>query len=389
MHSQPALKGYLDLIGKRKVTSLCVGPLSPNIIKSAIECSNERNIPLVLVASRRQLECSEFGGGYVNSWTMADLIEFVARNEGKNIIFERDHGGPWQGKYEIAKKLGVEESMAAAKKSFEADIDAGVQILHIDPTVPINGEILDEKLIQSRLFELYGHISEYARSKNKKVYLEIGTEEQNGSYTDLVEFESFLRRTTEFCDKEKFDRPLFVVIQTGAKVIENRNIGLFERGSRFDKSHLMKNISEASVTAAKFDIFIKEHNADYLAFENLCLRPHIGVAASNVAPEFGYLETKALLFYLQNFGVAGDIERFTDVVVASKTWVKWMQPDSTLKNYDKACLAGHYCYNMSEVVAIRERLEVQMRDRGLDLDENLRRAVKTAIFKYCNAFGMI
>ena len=98
----------------------------------------------------------------------------------------------------------VSESLAVAKRSFEADIDSGFQIIHIDPTIPIGDEELTFDKVLSRLFELYAHAMEYADKKNKKIAIELGTEEQSGGYTDLDALEEFLEKNKpDLFDYEK------------------------------------------------------------------------------------------------------------------------------------------------------------------------------------------
>ena len=48
---------------KRRCTLLGVGPMSLNCVDAAIELANENEIPLLLIASRRQIDSEEFGGG--------------------------------------------------------------------------------------------------------------------------------------------------------------------------------------------------------------------------------------------------------------------------------------------------------------------------------------
>ena len=50
-------------------TLLGVGPMSLNCVDSVIEISNQEKIPLMLIASRRQIDSEDFGGGYVNNWS--------------------------------------------------------------------------------------------------------------------------------------------------------------------------------------------------------------------------------------------------------------------------------------------------------------------------------
>ena len=56
----------------------------------------------MMIASRRQIDSEEFGGGYVNNWSTKSFADYVKKKDKKNfIILSRDHGG--HGK--IIKKL--------------------------------------------------------------------------------------------------------------------------------------------------------------------------------------------------------------------------------------------------------------------------------------------
>ena len=43
--------------------------MSQNCIDVVINISNTKKIPIQLIASRRQIECSQLGSGYVNNWS--------------------------------------------------------------------------------------------------------------------------------------------------------------------------------------------------------------------------------------------------------------------------------------------------------------------------------
>ena len=76
-----------------KIIEFCIGPMSKNIVDSIIDYVNDKNIKMILIPSRRQVE---YDGGYVNNWTTEELCSYV-RNKTNNIYIQRDHGGPGQG----------------------------------------------------------------------------------------------------------------------------------------------------------------------------------------------------------------------------------------------------------------------------------------------------
>ena len=97
-------KNYLR---KHRHTQLCVGPMSKNCIDAAIELSEQFAIPMILIASRRQVDSEEFGGGYVENHTTTTFSQYVKSKKAKNIYLARDHGGPWQSLYEVQKNMDI------------------------------------------------------------------------------------------------------------------------------------------------------------------------------------------------------------------------------------------------------------------------------------------
>jgi hypothetical protein len=374
-------------ISDRKATMLCVGPMSKNCIDSSIELSEQFQIPQILIASRRQIDSQEFGGGYVESFTTDEFAKYVKNKNAKNIFLARDHGGPWQGTFEAINNLDIPTSMKIAKKSFEDDILAGFDFIHIDPSIPIQNEQLSMEIILDRLFELYGHTYEFAKKHNKKIYFELGTEEQNGYAEDLEQFEYFLNETQKFCNKNNITKPTFVVAQTGTKVMEMENIGEFSK--KINITQLMNKIQNTLIICKKYDVMLKEHNTDYLCNEALSLRPVLGIHASNVAPEFGVIETKGLLYLLNTFGYKQEFNFFIDRAIASNKWKKWMTNGSHATEIDKAIICGHYIFADEQIQQMKQKIKFQLLKKNIDLDEYLKVLIKQCMIKYMLSFKMI
>ena len=76
--------------------------MSLNVVDSAIEIANEKKVPLMMIASRRQIDSEEFGGGYVNNWSTKSFADYVKKRTKKNfIILSRE----WMAYGKIIKKL--------------------------------------------------------------------------------------------------------------------------------------------------------------------------------------------------------------------------------------------------------------------------------------------
>jgi len=381
------IEAYLK---KRRSTLLGVGPMSVNCVDAAIELSNQYDSPLMLIASRRQIDSEDFGGGYVNNWSTDRFADYVIENDKKGkILLARDHGGPWQNELEKEQKLGLRKAMESAKASYQADIDAGFQILHIDPSVDIHGTPSTDEVLD-RVFELYEFCWSHAQRSCKEVIFEIGTEEQSGSTNTQEELDYTLEKIKQFCDKNHLPRPTFVVIQTGTRVMEMRNVGSFDTPLRVAEELPAEiQVPKMVQICHQHGIFMKEHNADYLSDEALQWHPRLGIHAANIAPEFGVAETKALVHCLEQNGLQKLANSFLEFAFESHKWEKWMIDGSSATDRDRAMIAGHYIFSKPECHEIKNHAEHELSQKGIDLNSELKEAVKKSIYRYMSNFRLV
>lgn len=375
---------------KNRCTLLGVGPMSLNCINASIELANDYKVPLILIASRRQIDSADFGGGYVNNMTTEQFANYVIDTDKKgNIILARDHGGPWQSEKEKALGLSLRRAMESAKVSFKADIEAGFQIIHIDPSVDIHGAPSADEVLE-RIYELYEYCWAEAQKRNQEIVFEVGTEEQSGSTNTQEELEYILTNLQNFCRRNRLPLPSFIVIQTGTRVMETRNVGSFDSPVRI-ANELPAEIQVPKVIEIcnQYGIFIKEHNADYLSDEALQWHPRLGIHATNVAPEFGVAETRALISMLEENGMNALAERFLQLALDSAKWKKWMLPDTKATDRDRAIIAGHYVFAKKECEEIKNDAQPLLKSKGIDLDEYLKDSVKASIMRYMKGFRLV
>ena len=77
MKIKKILKDNID----KKRTLLGIGPMSKNCIDASIELSDKYLLPLMLIASRRQIDFKEIGGGYVENWSTHSLVNMFKKNQ--------------------------------------------------------------------------------------------------------------------------------------------------------------------------------------------------------------------------------------------------------------------------------------------------------------------
>ena len=111
-----------------------------------------------MIASRNQVDKEELGGGYLSGWDQPGFVSGVKALDEihafpKAVCFCRDHGVPWQRDKELDQKIPHAEAMDFGKSSFLADLKAGFDLFHIDPTKnPFlkehNTDYLDEETLK-------------------------------------------------------------------------------------------------------------------------------------------------------------------------------------------------------------------------------------------------
>jgi hypothetical protein len=369
----------------RNCTLLGVGPMSKNCIDATIELAGEHDVPLMLIASRRQIDSEQFGGGYVENWTTQQFADYVIDNDvSQNIILARDHGGPWQNELEKAKNMALKDAMQSAKDSFQADIDAGFHMLHIDPSVDIHSKPSVDEILE-RVYELYDFCWSYAKQKGKDIIFEIGTEEQSGGSNSKEELEYTLAKMKEFCKVNNCPFPSFVVIQAGTRVMETENVGSFDSPVRSGSElppeiHIPRMIEVCN----KYGIWMKEHNTDYLSSEGLKWQPRLGIHAANIAPEYGVAETRALVKILTETNQSKLLEEFLALSYDSLKWKKWMLKETTASDFDRSIIAGHYVFSNEKAIDIKNKARLKVNN----LDALLKSAVKASIQRYMTSFNL-
>ena len=384
-------------------THLGVGPMSYNLLRAALELAKEKDFPLILIASRNQVDSDRFGGGYVCGFDQKRFIKAtseIADEIGFDGLcyFCRDHGGPWQRDKERNDKLPTDEAMEIGLSSYLDDAEAGFDLLHVDPTKdPHCTGVVPLSTVLERTIYLIEKI-EQARVKNgwKELAYEVGTEETMGGLISAEAFEGFIKQLKVELEKRNLPMPLFVVGQTGTLTRLTTNVGQYDTPT----ASTLSNITH------KYGTGLKEHNGDYLSNTILLEHPVIGLDAMNVAPEFGLVETEALL------ELATTEEKFVDKkeqsnirsilakhAVEGQRWRKWMvggkgkaSVEEIMQNADDVKLitsmCGHYTLEDAEVKAAVKKLNENMEKIGLEPVKYVIKKIKDSIDRYIYCFGL-
>ena len=382
-------KILVEKLKNDKLTLLGVGPMSQNCVDVVIDICNTEEVPIQLIASRRQIECESLGGGYVNSWTTESFSEYVKDKDKKNLVLlARDHGGPWQNYSEVEENLDLGLAMSSSKISFKADIENDFDFIHVDPSVDIKNKVSNEDILK-RVEDLYKFCIETADVLNKEIFIEVGTEEQVEGLNKIEEVESNLKYIKNFCEKSGMPMPTFYVVQNGSKVKETQNTGVFQNLNleNYDKDSSIRQISLINNLCLNYGVLPKAHNSDYLTYDVSKVYPKINLKGGNIAPEFGVIETQTIIFLLKKYKLFPELEDFVMLALDSQKWVKWMKNNSKADDLEKATIAGHYIFSNKSFTALKEKIDYKLRKFKIDLDYEIKNNLDKSIKTYLKAYG--
>lgn len=390
-------------------TLLGIGPMSKNCVQATLELSHEDDYPVMFIASRNQVDADELGGGYVNGWnqfTFAKAVEEVAEEIGYDNFYYlcRDHGGPWQRDKERNDHLPTDKAMALGQKSYIADIEAGFDLLMIDPTKdPFEvGKVIPLETVLERTVDLIAFCESERKSRNlPEIGYEVGTEETNGGLTSTETYESFILQLKEELEKRGLPMPTFIVGQTGTLTRKTEQVGTFN----------FKNAYDLAQMAKQYGVGLKEHNGDYL--DDVTLLEHIPseITATNVAPQYGTEETRAYLNLASVEARLAENERISEAsntreillihAIKSERWRKWMVSDQKeltveqiLESGDEQLqaeildIAGHYTFNDEEVKVEIEKMYANLKTYNIDGQRYVIDHIKRPIRDYAECYNL-
>jgi len=284
-----------------------IGPMSNQIVDCVL---NQDPQKFGLIPSRRQID---YNFGYVNNWNSESFSQYV-RHANSNFVICRDHGGASQG-----------NSHDDGLDSFAADCNF-FDMVHIDPWNFTKN--LDEAIT------LTCDYIRFCNSLNQNIVFEIATEESIFYFdNDILKY---------FIDKvynnlgSLFNKITHIVIQSGTKLKENNQIGKYSSERLIDQLSIVK----------KFDKLSKEHNGDYMSVDLIREKFNLGLDSINIAPEFGYIQTCAILEILDE----EKKELFYNLCYKFSKWQKWVDSDFVPEKnkQDLIKISGHYVYSHPE-----------------------------------------
>ena len=381
----------------RTIFAAC--PNSISVIKASLRSAKRANAPIKFAATLNQVD-TDRGYTNMNQGEFVKTIKEQARliNFTGPVIVAVDHGGPWLKDIQKTENWPLDKAMDWVKKSFEASIAAGYDLIHVDPTVDATlpkGEIIDIDVVVERTVELIAHTEKYRRENGyPRIAYEVGTEEVHGGLADMSVFTRFLTGLKNGLKREGLEDvwPCFIVGKVGTDL----------HTTLFDPV-VARQLTEA---AAPFGSVIKGHYSDNV--ENPEDYPRSGMGAANIGPEFteneydGLMELSEIEEKLFNEGVIAkrsDMkEVLWDAVIKSNRWQKWLREDENKEDFyanekdrqEWLVKTGcRYIWENPEVLVARSRLYENVGNSGIDAETILLSKIEKGMDKYFHSFNLV
>lgn len=381
------------------MTLFAACPNSLSVIKASFRAAKRNNSPIYFATTLNQVDCD---GGYTQM-TQAEFTKILAReaaavNYTGPYVVAIDHGGPWLKDKQTIEKYTLEQAMDGVKKSYEAAILAGYDLIHVDPTVDITlpkGEIINIHVVAQRTVELIKHAEDFRKAHNMpEISYEVGTEEVHGGLADEKTFDTFLTDLKSGLAAAGMPEiwPIFIVGKVGTDL----HTTLFD-------AEVARNLT---AKVRPYGSYIKGHYSDDV--DNPQDYPTSGMGAANVGPEFTMCEYKALMELEQKereLIAAGKIQKASGMSQAllnavhdSNRWKKWLRGEEVGKDLLECTKARQewlvetccrYIWQNKEVLDARATLYANLESQGIHAEEVVLMRIEHNMDKYYYAFNIV
>ena len=381
---------------KRTIFAVC--PNSISVIRAALRSAKRWNSPIKFAATLNQVD-TDRGYTNLNQKEFVNTIKLEAERLNLNVpvIIAVDHGGPWLKDLHAREDWSFDRTLSAVKESFKASVEAGYDLIHVDPTIDITlaaGQHINIETVAAHTIGLV-EFTEHFRITGgyPRIAYEVGTEEVHGGLADMETFRKFLGLVkTGLAERSLgYVWPCLVVGKVGTDL----------HTTTFDP----ETAKELTRIAHEYGSVIKGHYTDGVS--NPEAYPLSGMGAANVGPEFtiseynGLVELEKLekLHFAENkIARCSDIGLILhDTVVQSSRWRKWLQPGEESQKFENLSIERQhwlistgcrYIWQNTEVLAARAQLYYNLESHGILAEEIVLSNIECAMDKYFAAFNL-
>ncbi len=382
---------------KRTLFAAC--PNSIAVIRASLNAAKRNNAPIKFAATLNQVDINKGYTG-MDQFDFVQTIKQEARriNYTGAVIVAVDHGGPWLKDIQKQENWSYQKAMDWVKKSFEAAVEAGYDMIHVDPTVDVTlpkGEIIDIRTVAERTVELIASTEQFRRKNGfPRIAYEVGTEEVHGGLADMNVFNQFFELLQKGLKEKGLEDvwPCFVVGKVGTDL----------HTTLFDPQVAKQLVA----VAGKYGSLIKGHYSD--GVDNPEDYPLSGMGAANVGPEFTEREYDGLMelaqIEKQLFSERKIVKKSNmkevlwQAVINSNRWQKWLSEDEDPKEFYKNTpqrqlwlvkTGARYIWENDAVKVARQTLYENVESWGIKPENILMAHIEQAMDKYFHRFNLV
>lgn len=374
-------------------------PNSSSVIRAAIRAAKRNNAPIKFAATLNQVDMD---GGYTgmthDQFVTSIRMEAARVNFTGPVIIAVDHGGPWLRDFHRTEHWSLANTMNWVKNSFEKAIEAGFDLIHVDPTVDIelpDGALISIETVVDRTLELIQHCETFRmESELPPIAYEVGTEEVHGGLADMSVFKRFFTLLKDGLEERGLAHawPCFVVGKVGTDL----------HTTQFDP----ETAREIVAIASRFGSAIKGHYTDNVS--NPQDYPLTGIGGANVGPEFtereyeGLLELEGIEERLYDSGMitecSGIKMALWDAVIASGRWKKWISAEESQDDFSSIPhqrqewlikTGCRYIWSDASVKKARQLLYENMERSAVDAEAIVLSHIENSMDKYFRNFNLV
>jgi hypothetical protein len=254
---------------------------------------------------------------------------------------QRDHSGPLQGR-------DLDDGLTSLAEDCKY-----LDIIHIDPWK--SAQTLADG------YEKTLNLINYCNKINPNILFEIGTE-QSIYQIEPEELENMIIYLKNNLDYNTYKKIIYIVIQSGTSIKNGVNTGNFSK----------KKLNDFISIANKYQIMSKEHNGDYISFDDLAIRFKNGLNAINIAPEFGRIETDFIIKEILEKDPK-QLENLFSLCLKSNKWKKWVNPNFIidLNKIELIRISCHYLFSNQDFLNIKNNLKIDNKEIVDDIYKKL------------------
>ena len=83
------------------------------------------------------------------------------------------------------------------------------------------------------------------------------------------------------------------------------------------------------------------------------------------------------------------MDEFIELAYASRKWEKWILKNKNYSEKELALISGHYIFSNNEFIELKNKAQVNLKKKGINIDSVLKNSIKKSIMRYLFGFNLV